>query len=129
MQIQPPGRNQLELHSRAEPSGSASLIFNGGFMTLELQPFFGAECIVGRSENNRGRSSSKAGPEYLSLLNGVYPDTFTIIEPNDGTQDYVEGTKTIDSTGNLPYVPSFDMSVTIKYRLWKNGPPPKNKQR
>jgi len=129
MQIQPPGRNQLEIFSRSEPSGSASLVFNGGFMTLELQPFFGAECIVGRSEQGRNRSSSKAGPEYLSLLNGVYPDTFTIIEPNDGKGDYVEGTKTLEGRGNLPYVPSFDLTVTLKYRLWKNGPPPKNKPR
>ncbi|HEY8996167.1 MAG TPA: hypothetical protein VIM71_15985 [Lacunisphaera sp.] len=129
MQIQPAGRNQLELHSRAEPSGSASLIFNGGFMTLELQPFFGAECIVGRSEEGRGRNTSKAGPEYLSLLGGVYPDTFTIIEPNDGRGDYVEGSKTFENLGNLPYVPSFDVTVTVKYRLWKNGPPPKNKPR
>lgn len=128
MQVQPPGRNQLEIFSRSEPSGSASLVFNGGFMTLELQPFFGAQCIVGRSEQSGSRSSSKAGPEYLSLLGGVYPDTFTIIEPNDGSGEYVEGSKTFDGTGNLPYVPSFDVIVTVKYRLWKNGPPPKNKR-
>ena len=129
MQIQPPGRNQLELFSRSEPSGSASLIFNGGFMTLELQPFFGAECIVGRSEQSGSRSSNQAGPQYLSLLEGVYPTTFSIIEPNDGTQDFVEGSKTFDYMGSLPYVSNFDAKVVIKYRLWKNGPPPKNKAR
>ncbi|MBL9214658.1 MAG: hypothetical protein JNG83_04195 [Opitutaceae bacterium] len=129
MQVQPPGRNQLEIFSRSEPSGSASLVFNGGFMTLELQPFFGAECIVGRSEQSRGRSWSKAGPEYLSLLGGVHPDNFRIIEPNDGSRDYVEGTKTFEGSGDLPYVPGFDVKVIVKYRLWKNGPPPKNQQR
>jgi len=129
MQIQPPGQNQLALHSRAEPSGSATLMFNGGFMHLDINPFFGAECLVSRSEQGRGRGVSKAGPEYLSLLDGVFPDTFSIIEPNDGTQDYVEGSKTIEGRGNLPYVPSFDVVVTVKYRLWKNGPPPKNQRR
>ncbi|MDQ5979941.1 MAG: hypothetical protein QG602_2916 [Verrucomicrobiota bacterium] len=130
MQIQPPGRNQLELHSRAEPSGSAELIFNGGMMQLELRPFFGAECIVGRSEQGRGRNWSKAGPEYLSLLGGVYPEHFTIIEPNDGSSEVIEGTKTFDYyNGSLPYVPGFDVVVTVKYQLWKNGPPPKNKAR
>jgi hypothetical protein len=128
MQIQPPGHNQLELFSRSEPSGSAELMFNGGMMTLDLHPFFGAECIVGRSEQSGSRSSSKAGPEFLSLLGGVYPDSFTIIEPNDGTSDSVSGSKTFDCMGNLPYVPSFDAKVTVKYRLWKNGPPPKNKK-
>lgn len=129
MQIQPPGRNQLELHSRAEPSGSAELIFNGGTMQLDLRPFFGAECIVGRSERSRQRNWSKAGREYLSLLGGVYPESFTIIEPNDGSSEVIEGTKTFDYRGSLPYVPSFDVVVTVKYQLWKNGPPPKNKRR
>ena len=130
MQIQPPGRNQLELHSRAEPSGSAELVFNSGMMQLDLRPFFGAECIVGRSQQGSGRNWSKAGPEYLSLLGGVYPDHFTIIEPNDGSSEVIEGTKTFDYyNGSLPYVPSFDVVVTVKYQLWKNGPPPKNKPR
>jgi hypothetical protein len=124
MQIQPPGRNQLEIFSRAEPSGNATLTFTGGVMTLDLQPFFGAQCIVGRSEQGHGRSSSKAGPEYLSLLNGVSPDTFTVVEHVDEKTDYVEGTKTFNGRGNLPYVPSFDIAVTVKYRLWRNDPPP-----
>lgn len=128
LQIRPPAHNQLPLYSRSEPSGSATLTFNGGFMTLELQPFFGAECLVSRSEQGNGRSSNKSGPAYLSLLDGIHPTTFTIIEPNDGTQDYIEGTKTLDCLGDLPYVPNFDVVVTIKYRLWKNGPPPKNKR-
>lgn len=129
LQVQPPGRNQLEIFSRSEPSGSAQLVFNGGMMTLDLQPFFGAECIVGRSEQSGGRSSNKAGAEYLSLLDGVYPTSFTIIESNDGSADFVEGSKTFDYMGTLPYVPNFDITVTVKYRLWKNGPPPKNKMR
>jgi hypothetical protein len=129
MQVQAPGRNQLEIFSRSEPSGSASLMFNGGIMTLELKPSFGAECIVGRSEQGRGRSFNKAGPEYLSLLNGVSPDTFIFTEPNDGTADYIEGSKTIEGYGNLPYVPGFKISIEVTYRLSKNGPPPKNKPR
>ena len=89
-----------------------------------------AECIVGRSEQSRSRNWSKAGPEYLSLLGGVYPEHFTIIEPNDGTSEVIEGTKTFDYyNGSLPYVPNFDVVVTVKYQLWKNGPPPKNKPR
>jgi len=128
LQIRPPAHNQLPLYSRSEPSGSATLTFNGGFMTLELQPFFGAECLVSRSEQANGRAVNTSAPAYLSLLEGIHPETFTIIEPNDGTQDYIEGTKTFDSLGSLPYVPNFDVSVTIKYRLWKNGPPPKNKR-
>ena len=129
MQIQPKGNNQLAYYSRSEPSGSAELMFNGGMMTLELSPFFGAECLVSRSEQNRGRAANTAGPEFLSLLQGVSPDAFTITEPNDGSQDFVEGTKTFDFyRGSLPYVPDFDVVVTVKYRLWKNGPPPKNKQ-
>ncbi len=128
LQIQPPGHNQLARYSRAEPSGSAELMFTGGKMQLELKPFFGAECLVTRSEQNRGRSSNRAGPEYLSLLDGISPETFTIIEDNDGSQDFVEGSKTFDFYhGNLPYVPGFDVTVTVKYRLWKNNPPPKNK--
>ena len=102
-------------------------MFTGGKMQLEIRPFFGAECLIARSERNGGRSSNKSGPEYLSLLDGLYPTTFTIIEDNDGSQDFVEGSKEFDYTGNLPYVPSFDVKVTVKYRLWKNGPPPKNK--
>jgi hypothetical protein len=129
LQIQPPGRNQLELFSRAEPSGSAELIFNGGIMQLELRAFFGAECLVARSEQSGRRSSDQSGPAYLSLLDGVHPSVFTIIEPHDGNQDYVEGTKTFDYSGSLPYVPTFDVQVTVKYRLWKNGPPPKNRPR
>jgi hypothetical protein len=54
---------------------------------------------------------------------------FTIIEDYDGQQDSIEGSKTFDYYhGSLPYVPGFDVEVTVKYRLWKNGPPPKNKQ-
>ena len=97
-------------------------------MTLDLKPFFGAMCIVGRSEKSSSRSSSSAGPEYLSLLNGVHPDTFTIIEPNDGSGDYVEGSKSFKGRGSLPYVPGFDIDIDVKYRLWKNGPPPKSKR-
>ncbi len=124
VQIQPPARNQLERLSRAEPSGSASLTFNGGFMTLELNPFFVAECMVARSESSSGRSANQSGPAMLSLLDGLHPPTFTIIEPHDDKQDYIEGTKTFDGRGTLPYVPGFDATITVKYRLWKNAPPP-----
>lgn len=130
LQIQPPGHNQLQIFSRSEPSGSAELMFTGGKMQLELRPFFGAECLVSRSERTGSRSSNKAGPEYLSLLGDVSPTNFTIIEDYDGSQDYIEGTKTFDYYhGSLPYVPSFDVEVTVKYRLWKNGPPPKSQAR
>jgi hypothetical protein len=129
LQIQPPGHNQLARYSRAEPSGSAELMFTGGKMVLELKPFFGAECLVSRSEQNGGRTSNKAGPEYLSLLDGISPDGFTIIEENDGSEGFVEGAKTFDYYhGNLPYVPGFDVVVTVKYRLWKNGPPPRSRR-
>jgi hypothetical protein len=98
-------------------------------MILELKPFFGAECLVSRSEQNGGRTSNKAGPEYLSLLDGLMPDSFTITEENDGSEGFVEGSKTFDYyRGNLPFVPSFDLVVTVKYRLWKNGPPPKSRR-
>jgi hypothetical protein len=130
LQLQPPGRNQLAYYSRSEPSGDAELMFNGGKMVLTLNPFFGAECLVSRSESNGGRSANRSGPEFLSLLGGVSPDGFTIVEDNDGSQDFVEGSKTFDnSRGELPYVPGFDVTVTVKYRLWKNGPPPRNKAR
>ncbi|HTO04927.1 MAG TPA: hypothetical protein VL069_14545, partial [Opitutus sp.] len=130
LQIQPPARNQLQIFSRSEPSGSAELMFTGGKMQLELRPFFGAECLVARSERTGSRSSNKSGPAYLSLLGDVSPTEFTIIEDNDGSQDYIEGSKTFNYYhGNLPYVPSFDVEVTVKYRLWKNGPPPKNAPR
>ena len=127
LQIQPAGRNQLTTYSRSEPSGSAELMFTGGMMQLDLRPFFAAECLVTRSEQNGSRATNKAGPEFLSLLGGVYPDTFTIIEPNDGSGEVIEGSKTFEARGNLPFVPGFDAEVTVKYRLWKNGPPPKNK--
>jgi hypothetical protein len=127
LQIRPPAQNQLALYSRAEPSGSAALTFTGGKMILEIQPFFGAECLVQRSEQAKGRSSNRAGPEFLSLLDGIHPEDFRIIEDNDGSQDYIEGSKTFDNLGSLPYVPNFDVTVTVKYRLWKNGPPPKNR--
>jgi len=97
-------------------------------MTLELKPSFGAECLVGRSEEGRGKRVSKAGPEYLSLLGGVNPDTFTIIEPNDGNSDTVDGSKTFDGRGSLPYVPGFDATITVTYHLRKNAPPPKSKR-
>lgn len=129
LQIQPPGHNQLARYSRSEPSGNAELMFTGGKMVLDLKPFFGAECLVSRSEQNGGRTSNKAGPEYLSLLDGISPDGFTITEENDGSEGFVEGSKTFDFYhGNLPYVPGFDVVVTVKYRLWKNGPPPKSKR-
>ncbi len=127
VQIQAPGRNRLALYSRAEPSGSAELLFTGGKMMLDLKPFFGAECIVGRAERNRARTSRRVGTEFLSLLGGVFPDTFALIEDYDGSGDFIEGTKTFDRQGTLPYVPPFDVSVTVKYRLWKNNPPPPNK--
>jgi len=130
LQIQPSEPNKLTYYSRAEPSGSAELIFNGGKLMLDIRPFFGAECLVYQSETNRGRNSTQAGPKYLSLLNGLSSDSFSIIEDNDGKQDYVEGSKTFDYySGSLPYVPTFDVQVIVKYRLWKNGPPPKNKPR
>ena len=79
---------------------------------------------------NGSRSSNRAGPEFLSLLGGVSPEGFTITEDNDGSEDFVEGTKTFDYyRGELPYVPGFDATVTVKYRLWKNSPPPRNKDR
>jgi hypothetical protein len=129
LQKQSPSHKTLKFYSRSEPSGSAELMFLANKMRLELRPFFGAECLVSRSETGGGRSSNKSGPEYLSLLDGVSPDTFTIIEDYDGNHETVEGSKTFDYYhGNLPYVPSFPVEVTVKYRLWKNGPPPKNKQ-
>ena len=129
LQIQPAGHNQLATYSRAEPSGSAELMFTGGMMQLTIQPFFGAECLVARSEKSGRRSSSRSGPEYLSLLEGVYPTEFTIIEQNDGSAEVIEGSKTFEYLGRLPYVPSFDVEVTVTYRLWKNNPPPKNRDR
>jgi hypothetical protein len=130
LQLQPPGRNQLARYSRSEPSGDAELVFTGGKMILTLNPFFGAECLVIRSESNSKRSSNRSGSEYLSLLDGVSPDQFTIVADNDGSQDFVEGSKTFDNCrGDLPYVPGFDVTVTVKYLLWKNGPPPRNKAR
>jgi len=131
MQIPPPQGSTLASWSRAEPSGDAELMFTGGKMVLDLKPFFGAECLVTRSEQGRGRSSNRSGAEYLSLLGGVSPDSFTIIEDNDGSSDVIEGTKTFDNLyhGNLPFVEAFDVVVTVEYRLWKNDPPPKNKAR
>ena len=129
LQIPPPKDSTLASYSRAEPSGTAELMFTGGKMVLDLKPFFGAECLVTQSEQSGGRSSNKSGARYLSLLDGISPNGFTIIEENDGSAGFVEGTKTFDALyhGNLPYVPSFDVVVTVKYRLWKNDPPPKNK--
>lgn len=129
LQVQPAGQNRLATYSRAEPSGSATLTFTGGKMILDLAPFFGAECLVARAEQSGGRSSSKSGPEYLSLLAGVAPESFSIVDDKDGTEDVIEGTKTITGSGNLPYVPGFEVEITVKYRLWKNIPPPRNKAR
>jgi hypothetical protein len=129
LQIQPPGRNQLERFSLAEPSGDATLTLSGGKATLDLNAFFGAESLVIRSESGRGKTRNSSGPQYLSLLDGVHPDTFTAVTDAPEDAEYVEGTWDVDASGNLPYVPSFDAKVTLKYRLWKNGPPPKNKPR
>lgn len=131
LQIPPKGDFPLPSYSRAEPSGDATLTFTGGKMILDLKPFFGAECLVTRSEQSGGRSSDRAGAQYLSLLDGVSPDSFTITEDKDGSADFVEGSKTFTDLyhGNLPFVPAFDVTVTVKYRLWKNDPPPKNKPR
>jgi hypothetical protein len=129
IQIQPPGQNQLAYYGRSDPSGTAALSFTGGKMILEIEPFFGAECVVGTYESNGKRSSSRADTRYLSLLDGVYPDKFRVIADNDGTQDFYEGSETIDGLGNLPYVPQFDAVVTLKWRVWRNNPPPKNKTR
>ena len=46
LQIPPPAGSTLASYSRAEPSGSAELMFTGGKMVLNLEPFFGAECLV-----------------------------------------------------------------------------------
>ena len=131
LQIPPPQGSTLASYSRAEPSGDAELTFTGGKMILDLKPFFGAECLVTRSEQSGSRASNHSGAEYLSLLGGISPDSFTIVEDNDGTSDVIEGSKTFDNLyhGNLPFVPAFDVVVTVKYRLWKNNPPPKNKAR
>ena len=129
IQIQPKGQNQLAYWGRSEPSGNAALSFTGGKMILEIEPFFGAECVVGTSEKSGRRSSSRADTRFLSLLDGVYPSEFRIIADNDGTQDYYEGTETRDGLGNLPFVPQFDAVVTLKWRVWRNNPPPKNKTR
>ncbi|ATC65525.1 hypothetical protein CMV30_17090 [Nibricoccus aquaticus] len=129
VQIQPSGQNQLAYYGRSEPSGNASLSFTGGKMILEIEPFFGAECVVGTYEKNGSRSSNRAETRFLSLLDGVYPSEFRVIEDNDGTQDYYEGTKTFDGLGNLPFVPQFDLEVVLKWRVWRNNPPPKNKTR
>lgn len=131
LQIPPPSGSPLASYSRAEPTGDAELMFTGGKMVLQLDPFFIAECLVTRSEQNGGRTANRSGAETLSLLGGISPDSFTIIEANDGSADFVEGTKTFDQLykGNLPFVPAFDVVVTVKYRLWKNEPPPKNKPR
>ena len=130
LQIQPPAHNQLPIYSRAEPSGNAELMFLANKMRLEINPFFGAECLVARSERTGNRSSNKSGPEYLSLLDGVSPSGFTIIEEiSEDDREFIEGSKTFDFYhGTLPFVPSFEVEVTVKYRLWRNGPPPKNKQ-
>jgi hypothetical protein len=129
IQIQPKGQNQLAYWGRSDPSGNAALSFTGGKMILEIEPFFGAECVVGTYESNGRRTNSRADTRYLSLLDGVYPSEFRVIEDHDGTQDFYEGTKTFDGLGNLPYVPQFDAVVTLKWRVWRNNPPPKNKTR
>jgi len=129
LQVQPPGQNRLATYSRAEPSGNATLTFTGNKAILELRPFFGAECLVTRSEQSGGRSSRQAGPRYLSLLEGVYPDSFTLIADYDGRQDVIEGSRTYEALGSLPFVPNFEAEITVKYRLWKNNPPPPNAAR
>jgi hypothetical protein len=124
MQVPTPGSSQLVMPSRSEPSGSASLMFNGGTMVLELKPFFAAYCMVARSESSGGHSSIQSGPQFLNLLGGISPDTFTFTEMNDGTSDTIEGSQTFDCRGWLPDGGG-DLNVTVTYRLWKNTPPPK----
>ncbi len=123
-QVPPPGASELQHLSRAKPGGTANLTIEQGSMTLELMPLFNADCFVSRSEQSRSRSRNQSGIENLILLNGVRPDTFTFTEPYDGSQEVIEGTKTITTHdgGNLPYVPGFDITITVKYRLWKNAP-------
>jgi hypothetical protein len=124
-QVRPPARNQFEYFTRAAPSGSASMEFSDGKMTLELQPAFTADCYVGRSESGHGRSVNKAGIERLQLLGSVTPATFTFVEAADANTDQFAGTKVFPGKGYLPYVPEFDVTITVKYRLWKNDPPPR----
>src|SRR5688572_31719407 len=57
LQIPPPKGSTLASWSRSEPSGNAELVFTGGKTVLKLKPFFGAECLVTRSEQSNGRSS------------------------------------------------------------------------
>lgn len=129
LRLPPPRPDGLRAYSRSEPSGSAELLITGGIMQLDLRPFFGAECLVARSERNEGHSSQRSGPEFLSLLGDIYPESFTVTEPIAENQDHVEGIKTFSYKGGLPYVPDFDVEVTLRYKLWKNGPPPRNQPR
>ena len=63
-----------------------------------------------------------SGPDF-------WTNDFRIFEDISEDREFIEGSETFDYYhGNLPFVPSFDVEVTVKYRLWRNGPPPKNKQ-
>jgi hypothetical protein len=124
IQIRPPARNQMEKWSVAQPSGNAVLTLYPGKMTLELKPFFTAECMVARIESSGGNSAKKSGTEFLNLLYGLDKSDFTIKAPYN-EQDVISGEETFPCKGNLPFVPTFDVSVTVKYRLSKNNPPPR----
>jgi hypothetical protein len=114
----------MEKWSVAQPSGNAVLTLYPGKMTLELKPFFTAECMVARIESSGGNSAKKSGTEFLNLLYGLDKSDFTIKAPYN-EQDVISGEETFPCKGDLPFVPTFDVSVTVKYRLSKNNPPPR----
>jgi hypothetical protein len=130
VQLRPPGRNQLALYSRAEPSGDVELILDGRRYTIELRPFFAAQVLRTHHERNRGRVRNEGGVVYFNLIDGLGRDTFFDVGNWEPATGLIQGSKTFEVQGSLPHVPPFPLTITVDYALrYDEGPPPDRPRR
>lgn len=128
VEIQPAGRNQLQLFSRAEPSGYGSLTTWPEIpqYSFRVEPHFYSKALIFNYERNKGRvkTENRVGP--YSLMDGIFPDKLW----ENGTYDPVSGTitgsKTFEVRGSLPHVPNFDVILEFAFTLRYHAPPPES---
>lgn len=130
VEIQQAGRNQLQLFSRAEPSGYGRLHTwpDSGQYQINLEPFFSAKAQIFNYERSKGRSHTENRVGPYDLLQGVHPNDLTDSGTYDPKSGMITGSKTIEARGSLPHVPGFDATIEFAYTLRYNAAPPPNKR-
>jgi hypothetical protein len=128
VEIQPAGRNQLQIFSRAEPSGYGSLTAWPEIPQyhFRIEPSFYSKALIFNYERNKGRvkTENRVGP--YSLMDGIYPAELTDTGTYDPATGTITGTKTVEVLGSLPHVPNFDVILEFAYTLRYNEPPPES---